>query len=59
MNKNLSVFKSIAINASATEVWDVLTNPGNYSIITYEIEDSSNGRILLRWTQEGFASEEA
>lgn len=33
-------------------------SPENYSIITYEIEDSSNGLVLFRWAQEGFANEE-
>jgi uncharacterized protein YndB with AHSA1/START domain len=38
MNKDLKVFKSIEINASADEVWDALTNPKKISIYLYGTE---------------------
>ena len=45
------------------DYWSAFTgledSPEHYSIITYEIEASSNKMVLLKWTQEGFTSEEA
>ena len=32
--------------------------PENYSTVTYEIEETDNGNVLLKWTQEGFANEQ-
>jgi len=121
MNRDLSVSKSIDINASAQNVWRVLTEPDkikvylfgtntitdwnvgspitfqgeyeghtytdkgnvlentphtllkynywsgfsgledkpeNYSIITYTIEEGSQGQVHFTWTQEGFATEQ-
>jgi uncharacterized protein YndB with AHSA1/START domain len=31
--------------------------PENYSMVTYEIEELEDGKVLFRWTQEGFANE--
>ncbi len=32
--------------------------PGNYSIVTYYIENVSDNLVKFTWTQEGFANEE-
>ncbi len=32
--------------------------PENYSIVTYNIEASSNDQIIFTWTQSGFANEQ-
>ena len=38
MNKNLRVSKSIAINSTAGEVWDALTNPENIKVYLFGTE---------------------
>lgn len=120
MRKDLTATASIQINASASDVWDAMTNPEkikvylfgtetitdwkvgspitfkgeydghtyndkgnvlqnkpnaflqynywaqfsqledkpeNYSVVTYVIEESGDGRVLFTWKQEGFSSE--
>ena len=32
--------------------------PENYSIITYQIDEVSDGKVRFTWTQEGYGSEE-
>ncbi|MFT4523676.1 MAG: hypothetical protein ACI8ZN_002631 [Bacteroidia bacterium] len=38
MNKKLKVSKSIAINASATQVWDALTDPEKIKVYLFGTE---------------------
>lgn len=45
MNKNLSVTHSIEIEATPTEVWDVMTNPENIKVYLYGTETITDWKV--------------
>ena len=57
-----NVLENIANEILKYDYWSGFSGledkPHNYSIVIYHIENISDNRVKLTWTQEGFASEE-